>query len=471
MADNNFDYNSQANSLIRRQKLLQSLLERSQQPLEGQVAGGMVVPIGNASVMAKLLESKFANNQSGRLQEEERMLNQQQAEDTKRQMEQFYETSQGRDILPIGNIPGSRVPGNQRKAILDAMASNNPAIARMGQEEMAAERAGRLTPKDFAGMSTPTSVLESGGNVAGFVPRRTLTDTTPGSVQIDEAGNIATPGPLGGGAGSRNRIPDADFPGPLGGGAERLPSGEGFSIERIGGDLYQRTATGLKKLDNAQNINTTVNNATPYEPGKKFNEAVELAQAGQFSEAIATRNQMINASKAIKDARQLVDQEIFNGIAGNLAMNANRLDAALFGGDTEKVARTETFKADMGTVILPAMKQLGGNDSNEELVRMEKWMAGDITLTPEAIKATLDRFVEDLDRQASEIDIVANEVRQATGLPTLNLPRYGGQAVPGSPAPATAAPPAGTAPGDSPDNPIDLEEFLRQFSPGGINGQ
>lgn len=58
-------------------------------------------------------------------------------------------------------------------------------------------------------------------------------------------------------------------------------------------------------------------------------------------------------------------------------------------GDPKKVQNTEVFAANIGEIVIPRLVAFGGNDSNEELKYLQKVVAGDQRLEPQAIKRIL----------------------------------------------------------------------------------
>jgi hypothetical protein len=97
-------------------------------------------------------------------------------------------------------------------------------------------------------------------------------------------------------------------------------------------------------------------------------------------------------------------------------------------GDPKKVENTEVFLANVGEIVIPRLVQFGGNDSNEELKYLQKVVAGDQRLEPEAIKRILISAEKKVQKNLARLQ--AQTAAGATGAP---LPI--GPVTPAAPAP------------------------------------
>ena len=116
-------------------------------------------------------------------------------------MEQYYKTMQGYEVPSPSTAPGAdgtlqmvKVPGDRKKAIFDALASNHPALRDLAMQQLKEEGKNQLTPKDLLSIATPESVLANTSNPAAWKPKRELKAYAPGEVLLDSSGNYATPG-------------------------------------------------------------------------------------------------------------------------------------------------------------------------------------------------------------------------------------------------------------------------------------
>jgi hypothetical protein len=99
-----------------------------------------------------------------------------------------------------------------------------------------------------------------------------------------------------------------------------------------------------------------------------------------------------SALDSIANARGLLKQGIYAG-----AFGPERKFIAKYAGigDAEKVARTEQFVSDIGEIVIPRLKDFGGQDSNQELKYLTDVMGGNIRLEP----TSLARILESADRK------------------------------------------------------------------------
>jgi len=111
-----------------------------------------------------------------------------------------------------------------------------------------------------------------------------------------------------------------------------------------------------------------------------------------------------SALDSIADARGLLKQGIYAG-----AFGPERKFIAKYAGigDAEKVARTEQFVSDIGEIVIPRLKDFGGQDSNQELKYLTDVMGANISLEPTSLAGILEsadrkikRGIERLRRQA-----------------------------------------------------------------------
>ena len=94
-----------------------------------------------------------------------------------------------------------------------------------------------------------------------------------------------------------------------------------------------------------------------------------------------------NALNAVKKAKTYLTEGIYAGAWGPLTKEAVKRVPGL---DKTKAARTEAFIAEIGESVVPRLKEFGGNDSNEELKYLQRIMAGDVSMEPEALAQILD---------------------------------------------------------------------------------
>ena len=102
-----------------------------------------------------------------------------------------------------------------------------------------------------------------------------------------------------------------------------------------------------------------------------------------------------NSIEAVKKAKTYLDDGIYAGAWGPLTKEAIK---RIPGTDRAKAARTEAFVSEIGNVVIPRLKEFGGNDSNEEMKYLQRVMGGDISMEPAALKEVLDSAEKKIQR-------------------------------------------------------------------------
>lgn len=85
-------------------------------------------------------------------------------------------------------------------------------------------------------------------------------------------------------------------------------------------------------------------------------------------------------------AKKLLDEGIFSGQYGKVQMDIAKSTRQ----NLTKVARTEKFKAYIAQNVIKRLKDIGGNDTQEERTYLEKMVGGEISLEPETLRAVID---------------------------------------------------------------------------------
>jgi hypothetical protein len=112
----------------------------------------------------------------------------------------------------------------------------------------------------------------------------------------------------------------------------------------------------------------------------------------------------------------MVDAGIFAGGYGPAMEGFAKYTKGALGSQA-RLENTEKFRAYIGQVVIPMMSQLGGSDSNEELKKMEKIVAGDTTLEPGAIKGILASAQEAVRKDLARLEAQQKAVSKGEQLP------------------------------------------------------
>ena len=122
---------------------------------------------------------------------------------------------------------------------------------------------------------------------------------------------------------------------------------------------------------------------------------------------------------SLKEGRDMLDKGIYSGFYGDIEKTIVK---ATPGADKGKAANTEQYLSHIGNIVIPRLKDFGGNDTVEELKYLQKVMAGTITIEEKAMRGILDSTerklkakMERLSKQAGTVGL-GNEA--ALGLPS-----------------------------------------------------
>jgi hypothetical protein len=169
-------------------------------------------------------------------------------------------------------------------------------------------------------------------------------------------------------------------------------------------------------------------------------KASEAAGKKIGEELVDVKNKQ-SALDSIADAKAILKQGIYAGAYGP----AGKIVAKYTGiGSKDKVARTEEFVSYIGNVVIPRLKEFGGNDSEQELKYLNNVMGGNLEMEPAALTRILDRAEKNIQRGIERLRKQAETGETKQSL-TSTLPRAGNADRPSEPAmvmpgPTAAAP-------------------------------
>ena len=136
---------------------------------------------------------------------------------------------------------------------------------------------------------------------------------------------------------------------------------------------------------------------------------------GEVSDA----GRSIDADTSIKEAANMLDKGIYTGFWANIQKTGVK---AIPGIDKTKAANTEQFISHIGNVVIPRLKEFGGNDTVEEMKYLQQVTAGNITMEEPALRKILqsaERKIrarqERLKRNASEIGLPVDTSENNSG--------------------------------------------------------
>lgn len=428
-----YDFETEADAIKRKQAIADALQQSALAPLQMPTQPG--VKLSGVNVLAKLLEGYVAGKKSDEAKADRTVLSRRYGDELKSGMEQYYKTMQGYEtpsMVLAPNEDGSpqmvKVPGDRKKAIFDALASNHPILRDLAMQQLKEEGKNTLTPKDLLTIATPESILANPNNTAGWKPKRELKAVAPGEVLLDSSGNFATPG---------------------------NPAGSApWKTTTIGGDLYQQSATGLKKLDNAPKVtvHNAVNmgdNALMKKLGESTAELINTARTGkqQAQQMLFTANRL----------EELNNKGVFSGPTANVATTLGAFAQTLgVPVDQNKLGRSEEYNAILAqqvAKVLTAGSGVGRSMTDEDRKRFEQQFP-QLVSTPQGRQQIIGML-----RNSA-----AQDLQYANQVETNLRKNYPDAARLWDVAPTNVSfPTPANAGGSGPGNPIPLDQYLQNF--------
>jgi hypothetical protein len=429
-----YDFETEADAIKRKQAIADAMQASALRPMEMPTQPG--VKLSGVNVLAKLLEGYVAGKKSDEAKSERSALSQRYGDELRSGMEQYYKTMQGYEAPSMAMAPGEggtpqmvKVSGDRKKAIFDALASNHPVLRDLAMQQLKEEGKSQLTPKDLLTISTPESVLADINNPGAWKPKRELKAVAPGEVLLDSSGNFATPGNPGG-----------------------TPP---WQTTKIAGDLYQQSATGLKKLDNAPKVTNNISLNPVMKGESKFMEQLG-EDTGKMVTAARQAKQLGQQTLVMADRlTQLQQKGVFTGPTANIAVAASALaDTLKLPGVREKLASSEEFKSLIGKQAAAALSGPGGGKMTDKDMELFLSQYPQLTNSSVGIPAIIQAVTTAAQQQIGYANQVETNLRK-------NYPEAARlwDVAPtnvGFPNPANAG-------GQGPGNPIPLDQYLKNF--------
>ena len=337
-------YSDYENRIANSQDLAKAMKLQSLKPIENTGTAGS--HLSWTQVLAKALEGY----QSGAAEKEANTLSAELKEKKAR------DTSEGMASLMAGmNGP------NSRETLVNSLSHPSSTVRSTAKELLK----GKMTEKDLAKHGTSESVVNAykSGNINDIIGKNKISTIAPGQVSINEAGQITNP---------------------------TVQEGAEPKFENINGDLYQVSATGKKKLDNAPRIsNTSIVNMPVGET--EFEKKFGGNQGEALSKFVETRDNNVSTVNSVRRGLELLDKGIHSGALAPIAQGIDKASIAVFKTDPTKAANTEEFVSTIAPQVLGALQMMGGQDSNTDRDYLEKAMGGKITAELSTLKAILKR--------------------------------------------------------------------------------
>lgn len=138
----------------------------------------------------------------------------------------------------------------------------------------------------------------------------------------------------------------------------------------------------------------------PVLQGRIAERKAEGTAIGQQKAVIGGKQDAIDS---ISEAKTLLDKGIYTGAYAPIKMGIVKWTPGV---ETDKAARTEEFLSHIGNIVIPRLKEFGGNDSNEEMRYLTRVMGGDIKLEEPAIRAILIRAEKNIQRGIARLQSI-----------------------------------------------------------------
>lgn len=341
-----FDYDVEQAALKRRQAMIDSMTGQIMKPTQGQMIGNRYVGPGIADAVSKVLSAYFLSNHQDKLDESQRDLQGRYNTGLQEALGKYEQTrlgtpaKMGPSMAPtVDNDPANpkqvevspAIPGDPRKAAIEAIVSSYGPMRDIGLNDLKESAKQAVTLKDLLPHADPASIpamLTQGQ--AGFKPKAELKAFQPGEVVLDAGGRVFTPqgAPIG------------------------TNGGPGWGTTTINGDLYQQSATGLKKLDNAPKITVTPNvqviNKGEESFMKQFGEQT-AKQLNGIQEGKANAQRMLTVADRLESLNKA---GTFSGPTANAATSVAQFANALgIPVDQRKLNNSQEYAAVLGKQV------------------------------------------------------------------------------------------------------------------------
>jgi len=360
-----YDYEAEQAEMLRRQKIAEAMQAGSLAPMEmPSTPGARVSPL---AAVAKIANAMFARNDQNKIAEDRQKLGERYKTDLVSGMQQFEKTASPREMPAqeeatmggeVATTPGYTAPGDRKKAVYDALASNHPVLRDFGMTEFKAMNAAKsgLTAKDLLPHAAPSSIPGMiSGDTTKFVPKSDLGEVNgivydKGTMKIQQL--------------------KGDAPGQV----------------TIGGDLYEvnPSTMQLKKLDTAPKIN--IDNGG----GNAFGKAVASTRADVLKDSFKNAQTLPQTLASIDTASAALQAGVKSGAAGEIALAMAKVGKSLGLGDVDPaIANTEQYRSSVAQSVLKVLEKL--KPASDTDVQFAKEVAGgQITLDDQTMMRLLD---------------------------------------------------------------------------------
>lgn len=400
-----YDYDLEAADIKRKQAILDAMQAGALAPMQFAPPnqGGVASKTHWTNGLGKVLQAYSAHKGQEDLKERQQALSQRFSSDLRSGMENYERTSRGYTTPGDTPLPADvagpvrapeQVAGDPRKAVFDALGSNHPVLRDFAMKQLAEQGKGQLTPKDLSALANPADVLRNPQDARGWSAKPNVNPVAPGSVLYDANQNT--------------------FVNPA------IPQGAGPTTETHNGDLYQRSPTGLKKLDNAPKVNVNTGDVA----GTKFSSELAKNRAETITKSYEATKGIPASMGVLDEASANLSQGIKSGQLAEVGLALAKTAKAFGLGDVNpEIANTEAFRANMAGSVLEVLKTLRPA-SDKDVQYAEKAAGGTITLDDKTMLRLIDSARAAGLNKLSEHDALLSKNREASGVLPADLATF-----------------------------------------------
>lgn len=145
---------------------------------------------------------------------------------------------------------------------------------------------------------------------------------------------------------------------------------------------------------------------------KKQAEGAGSASGKITGEDAASIQRLFDAEAAAAVAIKKLDDGIF---AGGYGPAQELLAKYKVAGSAQRLKNTQEFRAEVGNLVIPRLKDIGGNDSDNEMKYLREISGGQTDIEPDVLKNILTNYVKRLKERRQRIEV--NQANVGVGKP------------------------------------------------------
>lgn len=370
-----YDYEAQKASLDRRRKMAEALQLQSMQPLQGN-------NLHWSSGLAQIVGALAGQRQQKAVGAEEQELAGRYKQDLVKGVENYMNTSQGQAapqaqlIDPFSGTSrmetiGTATPGDPKKAMLEALASNHPVLQQLGMSQLSGlGKKETLSKKDLLSLSDFDAKSRIAAAMAGdesLLAPAIKEHVVNNQIVAGTPGDPASYKPIGD---FRDRF---DPVGQVATGADNRP-------------IFGQAERGTGKVSFAP-AGTSVNVDTGVKGGQAFAKQIGEKRADLLTKSYEKAQTASESLQSLNAAAEDFAAGIKSGAPAQIALGLAKWGKALGIEADPSIANTEAFRANMAQQVLSSVKALGSGTgiSNADRDYAEKAAGGAITLDDQAM--------------------------------------------------------------------------------------